>query len=236
MSSFTNLVFPRRFGVSQFLKILALSLVTLLILIYGFKHELHSSPKKTVLQRQSQMLARVINKVETSAKSGKIKTITKFHHRSDINPTRKTSTQRTLHKKKKSSFYTEFKPPPNIFNRTDVGEMGVPVKMPDVIPTNIQKFFDEGWKKNEFNQYLSDLISFRRKLPDYRTDWCKQAEKGYSKKLPTTSIIIIFHNEAWSTLLRSVHSVIDRSPEHLIEEIILVDDFSSMSEFSVFPS
>lgn len=48
--------------------------------------------------------------------------------------------------------------------------------------------------------------------------------------MPTTSVVIAFYNEAWSTLLRTVYSVLETSPDTLLEEVILVDDYSDRGE------
>lgn len=39
--------------------------------------------------------------------------------------------------------------------------------------------------------------------------------------------VMCFHNEAWTVLLRSVYSILDRSNPRLLREVILVDDFST---------
>lgn len=79
---------------------------------------------------------------------------------------------------------------------------------------------------NKFNLMVSDRIPVNRSLPDVRRKAC-QAKTYRTSNLPDTSVIIVYHNEAWSTLLRTVHSVISRSPRRLLREIILVDDASS---------
>jgi len=50
---------------------------------------------------------------------------------------------------------------------------------------------------------------------------------GHMERLPDVSVIITFYNEATRTLLRTIHSIIDKSPPRMLREIILIDDGST---------
>jgi len=51
------------------------------------------------------------------------------------------------------------------------GEMGRPVILPANMSAQTKKLVDDGWLNNAFNQYISDLISVHRSLPDPRDQW-----------------------------------------------------------------
>ena len=59
-----------------------------------------------------------------------------------------------------------------------------------------------------FNQLVSDEISLNRSVPELREEECKWWD--YPTEMPTASVILVFHNEGWSTLLRTVNSVLNR--------------------------
>ena len=50
------------------------------------------------------------------------------------------------------------------------GEMGRAVNLPKEMTPEQKKLVDDGWQKNAFNQYVSDMISVHRTLPDPRDD------------------------------------------------------------------
>lgn len=104
-------------------------------------------------------------------------------------------------------------------------KIGKPFKVPDDQKT----LADDMFLEQNYNVYASASISLNRSLPDVRPMGCSNLI--YGDKLPDTSVIIIFHNEILPTLLRTVYSIIERSPRTLLKEIILVDDISSVNNF-----
>ncbi|EYC21686.1 hypothetical protein Y032_0019g3959 [Ancylostoma ceylanicum] len=102
------------------------------------------------------------------------------------------------------------------------GEGGLPVAISDEEGLRESKRAEQEYG---FNTYVSDMISLNRTIPDIRMDECKHW--NYPETLPSVSVVIVFHNEGWTPLLRTVHSVLLRSPPELIKEIVMVDDYSS---------
>ncbi|KAK2104392.1 hypothetical protein P7K49_018248 [Saguinus oedipus] len=64
---------------------------------------------------------------------------------------------------------------------------------------------EDPYRQHAFNQLESDKLSPDRPIRDTRHYSCPSV--SYSSDLPATSVIITFHNEARSTLLRTVKSM-----------------------------
>ncbi|CAD5218310.1 unnamed protein product [Bursaphelenchus okinawaensis] len=107
--------------------------------------------------------------------------------------------------------------------RSGPGEQSVPISIPNESEdskNNRKKIFLE----NGFDAVYSDMISLDRAVRDLRHHQCKDLK--YVNKQPTVSVIVPYHNEHNTTLLRTVHSILNKSPKDVLHEIILVDDDS----------
>ncbi|XP_075995466.1 polypeptide N-acetylgalactosaminyltransferase 12 [Genypterus blacodes] len=112
------------------------------------------------------------------------------------------------------------KPP---LDADELGELGRPVKL--ILNEEEKRKEQDSINRHQINVYVSDKVSLHRRLPEKWNPLCRDLKYDY-RSLPTTSVVIAFYNEAWSTLLRTVHSVLETSPDILLKEVVLVDDFS----------
>ncbi|XP_076461659.1 polypeptide N-acetylgalactosaminyltransferase 5-like [Babylonia areolata] len=87
--------------------------------------------------------------------------------------------------------------------------------------------YEEGYRRFHANVFVSDLIPLRRTIHDALEPECR-AKRYFVESLPRAGVVVVFHNEAWSILLRTVHSVLGASPPALLTELVLVDDASDM--------
>ncbi|PAA93741.1 hypothetical protein BOX15_Mlig018143g1 [Macrostomum lignano] len=105
--------------------------------------------------------------------------------------------------------------------RSGLGEGGRPASLPASASAR-QKA--DLFQANGFNALLSDSIALDRSIPDLRYPECRS--QLHYRRLPTAALVIPFHEEHLSTLLRTAVSCRARAPPQLLTEIILVDDAS----------
>ncbi|XP_056266057.1 N-acetylgalactosaminyltransferase 7 isoform X1 [Pseudoliparis swirei] len=107
------------------------------------------------------------------------------------------------------------------------GVLGGPgeVAIPFVLGPEYKDAVQSSIKEFGFNMVASDMISLDRSIKDIRHEECK--DWHYDDRLMTSSVVIVFHNEGWSTLMRTIHSIIKRTPRKYLAEIVMIDDFSN---------
>ncbi|XP_046584881.1 polypeptide N-acetylgalactosaminyltransferase 13-like [Haliotis rubra] len=106
---------------------------------------------------------------------------------------------------------------------SQTGENGRGVVFVGEEQETVEKYLSE----YRVNILASDLIPLNRKVPDSRYPSCRNLTYPVDD-LPTATVIVPFYDEWPSLLLRTVYSVINRTPVSLLKEIILVDDASTM--------
>ena len=88
------------------------------------------------------------------------------------------------------------------------------------------KIREEGYNNYAFNTLVSLRLGLSRKLPDTRHKGCKK--QVYHDKLPSASIVICYYHEEINVLLRTIHSVLERTPSGILKEILIINDQSDI--------
>lgn len=83
--------------------------------------------------------------------------------------------------------------------------------------------------RGEFQQFMDTLWNSTSVLMHSSISRCIGRE--YPHNLPTLSVVLIYLDEALSVIQRAICSLINRTPAHLLKEIILVDDHSTNGLF-----
>ncbi|KAK8388591.1 hypothetical protein O3P69_020529 [Scylla paramamosain] len=81
------------------------------------------------------------------------------------------------------------------------------------------------YAQHAFNVRVANSLQPDRPIPDTRHPRCRGLDFD-EEELNTLSVVVTFHNEARSTLLRTLVSILNRTPQDLLEDIVLVDDAS----------
>lgn len=218
--------FSRRLSAVNFL--LVIGFIWLVVLAYlsfvtDKKEQSNKKSKQTPTEREPLFddfdddFAELPKKIKMTAKNTKIK-VTREYKSDDILLPPLPPKIIELHKR---------------LNLTNPGHMGAPVILPSDLPFDIQEKVNQSWEVYAINEFVSNLIPLYRELPDIRPDYCRTVK--YSANLPDTSVIMVFHNEPFTMILRSVFAVLKRTPAELLKEILLVDDCSDKGLLKLQP-
>uniref|UniRef100_A0A914KX85 Glycosyltransferase 2-like domain-containing protein n=1 Tax=Meloidogyne incognita TaxID=6306 RepID=A0A914KX85_MELIC len=87
-----------------------------------------------------------------------------------------------------------------------------------------RELYDKGIHRHYFNAWVSDKIGPEREIEIQAHEKCSEID--YSHVNLKTSIVIVYHNEAFSVLVRMINGLFRYTPSKLLKEIILYDDAS----------
>ena len=137
----------------------------------------------------------------------------------------------------KTSPLGNYEPKEPLIKPSGPGEYGKELILPDDAETKqkVQSTISE----YGFNIFASEKISMDRMPEDLRKDECKHFDYPSPDQLSyltrpevraSVAVVLVFHNEAFSTLMRTVHSVFNQSPPEILKEIVLIDDGSNKND------